>query len=156
MDFNLTLIGQSIAMIVFVWFCMKFIWPPLMSALDERAATIAEGLAAGEQAEKDLAQAKASADELIAEAKSQALEIVDQANKRANAIVDEGREDGKREKDRQIESAQSEIESQINQARDELRAKVSQVAVAGAEKILQREIDASAHKNLLDSLAAEI
>ena len=156
MDFNLTLIGQSIAMIVFVWFCMKFIWPPLITALDERAATIAQGLAAGEQAEKDLALAKANADELISEAKSKALEIVDQANKRANAIVDEGREDGKREKDRQIESAQSEIESQINHARDELRAKVGHVAVAGAEKILQREIDASAHKQLLDSLATEI
>ncbi len=156
MDFNLTLFGQSIAMIVFVWFCMKKVWPPLINALDERSAKIAQGLAAGEQAEKDLALAQVNADKLVAEAKTKALEIVDQANKRANAIVDEGRDDGKRERERQIESAQSEIESQINHARDELRAKVGAVAVASAEKILQREIDANAHRDLLNSLASQI
>jgi F-type H+-transporting ATPase subunit b len=155
-DFNLTLIGQTIAMIVFVWFCMKFIWPPIMGAIDARQVAIADGLAAAERGQNDLAQAKTEADKIIAAAREQARGIVDQATSRANEIVDAAKVDGETEKQRRLESARSEIDVEINRARDELRSQVAQIAVAGAEKVLAREIDANTHRDLLDRLAAEL
>jgi F-type H+-transporting ATPase subunit b len=155
-DFNLTLIGQTIAMIVFVWFCMKFIWPPIMSAIDARQIAIADGLAAAERGQNDLAQAKTEADKIIAAAREQARGIVDQATSRASEIVDAAKVDGETEKQRRLESARSEIDVEINRARDELRAQVATIAIAGAEKVLAREIDANAHRDLLDRLAAEL
>ncbi|MFK8016946.1 MAG: F0F1 ATP synthase subunit B [Gammaproteobacteria bacterium] len=156
MDFNATLIGQTIAMIVFVWFCMKKIWPPLREALDKRREEIAAGLAAGEQAVEAQAQAEVEARKLVDEARSQAIDIVDQANKRANAIVAEGKEDGVKERERQIAAGRAEIEQELNKAKDELRGQVSAIAVTSAEKILKREIDANAHNDLLSQLASQI
>ena len=156
MDINLTLIGQTIAMIVFVWFCMKFIWPPILNAIEERQAKIAEGLAAAEHGQQRLEQAQAEADDIVAEARKQATSILDQANARANEIVAEGKTDGIRERERQMTAAKSEIEQETNRAREALRGQVSVIAVASAEKILQREIDPEAHADILGRLAQEL
>jgi len=155
-DFNTTLIGQSIAMIVFVWFCTKYIWPFITNAIEARQVEIADGLAAAERGRSDLAQAKGDASKLVAQAREQAREIVEQANTRAGGIVDEGRAAGEAERLRQIESAKTEIEVQINRARDELRTEVATLAIAAAEKVLGREIDAKAHRDLLDRLANDL
>ena len=156
MDINLTLIGQTIAMIVFVWFCMKFIWPPLLNAIEERQEKIAEGLAAADQGEQRLDEARAQADEIVSEARKQATGILDQAHARANEIVAEGKTDGVKERDRQLAAAKAEIEQETNRAREELRGEVSAVALAGAEKILSREIDAKEHDDILGKLAQEL
>jgi len=151
-----TLLGQTFAMIVFVWFCMKYIWPPLLKAIEERQATIAQGLAAAEEGDKKLADATKKADEIISEARRQATGILDQAHGRANEIVAEGKADGVKERDRQLAAAKAEIEQETNRAREELRGQVSAVALAGAEKILSREIDAKTHEDILGKLAAEL
>jgi len=156
-DINIgTLGGQTIAMIVFVWFCMKFIWPHIISAIEERQEKIAEGLAAAEQGAERLDQAKAEADDIVADARRQASAILDQANARANEIVAEGKSDGTKERERQLAAAKAEIEQEANRAREELRGQVSAVAIAGAEKILKREIDASAHDDILGKLAQDL
>jgi len=155
-DINMTLIGQTIAMIVFVWFCMKFIWPPLLGAIEERQEKIAEGLAAADKGEAKLQEAKAQADEIISDARKQATSILDQAHARANEIVAEGKSDGVKERDRQLAAAKAEIEQETNRAREELRGQVSAVALAGAEKILNREIDAKEHDDILGKLAQEL
>jgi F-type H+-transporting ATPase subunit b len=155
-DINLTLLGQSIAMIVFVWFCMKFIWPPLLEAIEERQQQIEDGLAAADRGEERLVQAAAEAEEVIAEARQQATTILNQANARANEIVADGKADGVKERDRQLTAATAEIEQETNRAREELRGEVSAVAIAGAEKILNREIDAKTHEDILGKLAQEL
>ncbi|MBN1240788.1 MAG: F0F1 ATP synthase subunit B [Gammaproteobacteria bacterium] len=156
MDINLTLLGQTIAMIFFVWFTMKFIWPPIMSAIEARQVAIADGLAAAERGQSDLAQAKTEAEKIVAAAREQARGIVDQASSRANDIVEAAKSEGEAEKQRRLDSARSEIEVEINRARDELRAQVAAIAIAGAERVLAREIDANAHRDLLDRLAADL
>ena len=156
MDFNLTLIGQTIAMGVFVWFCMKFIWPPILAALEERRVAIADGLAAGQRAQADLEKAQVEAQSIIDDAKNQALEIVDQANRRGQTLVDEARTEGHRERERQIVAAKVEIEQERHQVREELRGQVSAIAMASAEKILGREIDPDAHRDILGRLANEL
>ncbi len=156
MDFNLTLIGQTIAMIFFVWFTMRFIWPPIINAIEARQVAIADGLAAAERGQTDLANAKTEADKIIAAAREQARGILDQANMRANGIVEAAKSEGDAERQRRLESARSEMEVEINRARDELRAQVAAIAVAGAERILTREIDPTTHRDLLDRLAAEL
>ncbi len=156
MDPNLTLIGQSIAMIVFVWFCMKFIWPPIMNAIEERREQIAAGLAAAEQGQAKLEQSKAEAEGIIADARKQATGILDQAHSFANEIVSEGKSEGVKERDRQLAAAKADIEQEANRAREELRGEVSAIAIASAEKILQREIDAKQHEDILSKLAAEL
>ena len=156
MDINLTLIGQTIAMIVFVWFCMKFIWPPILEAIEERQQQIADGLAAAEQGEERLEQARAESDEIVADARRQATSILDQAHARANEIVNEGKSDGVKERERQLTAAKSEIEQEANKAREELRGQVSAIAIASAEKILNREIDGKAHEDILSKLAQEL
>jgi F-type H+-transporting ATPase subunit b len=155
-DINLTLIGQSIAMLVFVWFCMKFIWPPILNAIEERQQQIADGLAAAEQGEEKLEQARAEADEIVSDARKQATSILDQAHARANEIVAEGKSDGVKERERQLTAAKSEIEQEANKAREELRGQVSAIAIASAEKILNREIDGKAHEDILGKLAQEL
>jgi F-type H+-transporting ATPase subunit b len=155
-DINLTLIGQAIAMTVFVAFCMKFVWPFIMSVIEERQTEIANGLAAAEQGQSSLTNAKAEADKILAAARDQARGIVDQANSRAAGIVDQGRTDGDTERKRQLEAARQEIGVETNRAREELRGQVAKIAVAGAEKVLAREIDANAHRELLSRLAAEL
>lgn len=157
MDINIgTLLGQTIAMIVFVWFCMRFIWPHIMGAIETRQKEIADGLAAAERGQSDLASARSEADRIIAEAREQARGIVDQANARASGIVDAAKSAGEAEKQRQLEGARAEIDVEMNRARDELRGQVATIAIAGAERILAREIDAATHRELLDQLAAEL
>ena len=156
MDINMTLIGQSIAMIVFVWFCMKFIWPPLLAALEERQQQIEEGLAAADKGKESLVKAAAEADEIVADARKQATGILDQAHARANEIVADGKSDGVKERERQLSAATAEIEQEANRAREELRGQVSAIAIASAEKILNREIDGKAHDDILGKLAQEL
>jgi F-type H+-transporting ATPase subunit b len=155
-DINLTLIGQTIAMIVFVWFCMKFIWPPILDALEERQQQIEEGLAAADKSQEKLVQAQAEADEIVKDARQQATSILDQAHARANEIVAEGKADGVKERERQLAAAKAEIEQETNKAREELRGQVSAIAIASAEKILNREIDGKAHEDILGKLAQEL
>jgi len=143
-------------MIVFVWFCMKFIWPPLLEAIEERQEKIAEGLAAADKGEEALVAAQAKADEIVADARKQATGILDQAHSRANEIVADGKADGTKERERQLTAAQAEIEQEANRAREELRGQVSAIAVASAEKILQREIDDKQHEDILGKLASEL
>ena len=156
MDINMTLIGQTIAMIVFVWFCMKFIWPPILSALEERQQQIEEGLAAADKSQEKLVEAQSRADEIVAEARQQATGILDQAHARANEIVADGKSDGVKERDRQLATAKAEIEQEAHRAREELRGQVSAIAIASAEKILKREIDGKAHDDILGRLAQEL
>lgn len=156
MDFNATLIGQVIAMIVFVWFCMKFIWPPLMTAIETRQQAIADGLAAADRGQSSLIEAKQEADKIVAAAREQARGIVDQANSRANAIVEEGRSEGVAQRQREVADGHAQIELEKARVRDELRSQVASIAIVGAERILAREIDPSAHRDLLDQLAREL
>lgn len=156
MDINMTLIGQSVAMIVFVWFCMKFIWPPIMNAIEERQTQIADGLAAAERGQQSLDKANVQAEEIVDAARKQATNILDQAHARANEIVAEGKADGARERERQLAAAVAEVEQEVNRAREDLRGQVSAIAVASAEKILRREIDSKAHEDILSKLAAEL
>jgi F-type H+-transporting ATPase subunit b len=152
----MTLLGQTIAMIVFVWFCMKFIWPPLLAAIEERQEKIAEGLAAADKGQESLEKAQAEAQSIIEDARKQATGILDQANSRANEIVADGKADGVKERERQLAAAKAEIEQETNRAREELRSQVSAIAVASAEKILEREIDGKQHADILGKLAAEL
>lgn len=156
MDINLTLIGQSIAMIVFVWLCMKLLWPPILNALEERQARIEEGLAAADQGQEKLVRAQAEADDIVADARKQATGILDQAHARANEIVADGKSDGVKERERQLVAAKAEIEQEANRAREELRGDVSAIAIASAEKILKREIDGNVHEDILGKLAREL
>ena len=156
MDINMTLIGQTIAMIVFVWFCMKFIWPPILNALEERQKQIEEGLAAADKRQEAHEAAEAQAQEIIAEARQQATGILDQAHARANEIVAEGKDAGVKERERQLAAAKAEIEQETNKAREELRGQVSAIAIASAEKILKREIDGKTHEDILGKLAQEL
>ena len=157
MDINLgTLLGQTIAMIVFVWFCMKYIWPPILNAIEERQKEIEEGLAAADKGQEALVKAAAEADDIVAEARKQATGILDQAHARANEIVADGKADGAKERERQLAAAKAEIEQEANRAREELRGQVSAIAIASAEKILNREIDDKAHDDILGKLAQEL
>jgi F-type H+-transporting ATPase subunit b len=151
-----TLVGQTIAMIVFVWLCMKYIWPVIMTAIEQRQTEIANGLAAAEKGQSSLATAKVEVDKIIAAARDQARGIVDQANTRATAIVEQGRADGEAARKAQVDAGRAEIEVELNRAREELRGQVARIAVAGAEKVLGREIDANAHRDLLGKLASEL
>jgi len=155
-DFNLTLLGQTIAMIVFVWFCMKFVWPPLVNALDERRKQIADGLAAAEDGRKALEEAQARFEETVREAREKAAEVIQQAEKRAREIVDEARGDAIAEGERLITQAKAEIAQEAGRARDALRGEVAAIAVSGARQLLEREIDPATHQQLLAKLAAEL
>ena len=157
MEVNIpTLLGQSFAMIVFVWFCMKYIWPPILTAIEERQAQIEEGLAAADKGQESLVKAAAEADEIVVEARKQATGILDQAHARANEIVADGKSNGVKERERQLTAAKAEIEQEANRAREELRGQVSAIAIASAEKILKREIDGKSHDDILGKLAQEL
>lgn len=156
MDINATLIGESIAFIVFVYFCMKKVWPPILSAIEERQKKIEQGLAASDQAEKDLQLAREKATAKLKEAKAQAAEIIDQAKKRAAQLVDEETKRGHQEREKIMAQGHLEIEAERNRAKEELRKQVSALAVAGAEKILGRQIDAATHSDILDTLVTEL
>ena len=156
MNFNATLIGQMITFSLLVIFTMKYVWPPIMKAMQERQKRIAEGLASAERGvrEQELAQAKAA--ETLKEAKQQAAEIIAQAQRRANEMIEESKNQARAEGERQLAAAQAEIEQEANRAREALRAQVADLAVAGASKVLEKEIDAKAHSKMLQELAAQI
>lgn len=156
MNFNLTLIGQSIAFIVFVWFCKTYVWPLFAAVLEERKKKIADGIEAAARAEKDLQLAQEKSTERLKEAKSEAAGIIDQASKRAAQIVDEAKEQAREEGQRIIAGAQAEIEQEVNRAKEALRTQVSAIAIAGAEKILEQSIDQAANEEMLNKLATEL
>lgn len=156
MNFNATLIGQSITFLVFVWFCMKYVWPPLMAALEERRAKIADGLAAAERGQKDLELAQSKVSDNLKEAKGQAQDIINQAQKRANEMVDEAKDIAREEAEKIKNAATADIDQQINSAREQLRKEVSSIAIAGAEQILKREVNAETHGEVLDDMMARI
>lgn len=156
MNINLTLIGQTISFAVFVLFCMKYVWPALISVMEEREKKIADGLEAAERADKDLELAQKKATEQLREAKQQASEIIEQANKRAAQIVEEAKDQAKAEGARLKAAAEAEIEQNVNRAKEELRGKVAALALAGAEKVLGASIDQQANDDLVNQLAAEL
>jgi F-type H+-transporting ATPase subunit b len=155
-SFNLTLIGQTAAFILFVWFCMRFIWPVIMNAIEARQIEIADGLAAAEKGKASLADAESSASQLVDEARQQAKTILDQAQSRAGEIVEAAKGEGEAEKQRALEGARAELAVEVNRARDELRGQVAAIAMAGAEQILGREIRPETHRELLDGLAEKL
>jgi len=155
-NINLTLIGQSITFLIFVWFCMKFVWPFIRNAMDARTQQIAEGLSAAERAHRDLELAKDKVSSQLKDAKLEAASIIEQANRRAAQIIDEAKDRAREEGDRIKASAQAEIEQERNRAREQLRAQVGALAVAGASRILGRAIDENAHRDIVDKLAQEL
>jgi len=156
MNINATLIGQAIAFFLFVVFCMKYVWPPILQALQERTAKIADGLAAAEHGKHEQELAEERAKELLREAKEQAAEIISRADKRGAEIVDEAKDEARAEGARLMTAAEAEIEQEVNRAKQELRSQVVSIALVGAGKVLEREVDESAHAELLNKLAAEI
>lgn len=156
MNINATLIGQSVAFFIFVVFCMKFVWPPVIAALHERQKKIADGLDAASRAARDLELAHEKVGQQLREAKAQAAEIIEQAKKRGNQIVEEAVEKARIDADRVKAQAQAEIEQELNSVKDALRAQLGSLAVEGAEKILGATIDQNAHAELVTKLAAEI
>ena len=156
MNINLTLIAQLASFAVFVMFTMKYVWPPLVRAMEQRKAKIADGLAAAERGahEKELAEQRAK--EKLHEAKQQSAEIVSRAEKRAVEIVEEAKGSAKLEGERILTAAKAEIDKEANKAREVLRVKVGELAVAGAEKILRKEINADAHKDIIESIASQV
>jgi F-type H+-transporting ATPase subunit b len=155
-NINLTLFGQTIAFAIFVWFTMKFVWPPITAAMQARQKKIAEGLDAAGRAQRDLQMAQEKAAQTLRETKEQAAEILDKANKTANAIVEEAKQQARGEGERLLASAKAEIEVEVNRAKDQLRAQVAALAVAGAEKILESSVDAKAHNDLVAKLASQL
>lgn len=156
MNINMTLIGQSITFAVFVWFCMKFVWPPIVAALEARKKQIADGLAAADRGKHELELAAKRAAESLHEAKQKSSEIIAQAEKRAAQIIDEAKNAAKDEGDRMVAAAKAEIEQESHRAREALRADVAALVVAGAGKILRREVNPQAHADLLDVIKNEL
>ncbi len=151
-----TIVGQAGTFLVFIWAVMKFVWPPLTQAMEERRQKIAEGLAQSVEAEQALDRARAEAEVVIREARIKAGEIIDQASKRGTQIVEQAREEALAERDRQVTAAEAEIRLATNQARDALRERLAELAVAGASRVIEKEIDPRAHRDMLDKLAAEL
>jgi len=156
MNINATLIGQAIAFFLFVVFCMKYVWPPILHALEERKKKIADGLAAGEHGKREQALAEDRAKDLLRKAKEQAGEIITRADKRATEIVEEAKGDARAEGGRLLTAAKAEIDQEVNRVKEDLRGQVVSVALAAASKVLEREVDETAHAELLNKLAAEI
>ncbi|MBE2894650.1 F0F1 ATP synthase subunit B [Spirabiliibacterium falconis] len=156
MNINATLIGQSIVFLIFVWFCMKFVWPPVIKAIEARQSQIANALASAEEAKKEQADAKVLVEKELAEAKKQAQEIIDLANKRRNEILDEVRGEAEAVKAKIIEQGYAEVDAERKRAREELRVQVASLALAGAEKIVGRNVDEAANNDIIDKLVAEL
>ena len=156
MNINLSLIAQAAAFALFIWFTIKFVWPPLLRAIEARQKQIADGLAAGEQGKKSLELSARQAEEAIKEARGRSAEIVTQAEKRAAQVVDEARTTAKAEGDREKAAAKADIQQEVSRAREQLREQVAALAVAGAEKILRREVDAKAHADLLEGIKKQL
>ena len=156
MNINLTLFGQTVTFIVFVWFCMKFVWPPIINALTERRQRIADGLAEAEKGMQSRAVAEQDAAKVLEAAKGQATEVLAQAQRRADEIVEESKRNARVEGERLLAGARAEIDQEVNRAREALRKEVVAIALRGAEQLLGREVDQSAHNDLLDDLAAQL
>lgn len=156
MNINLTLIGQAISFAIFVWFCVKYVWPPIIKALEERETRIADGLAAAEKGQRDLENAGQRVEEILQEGRDKAQEFVNQSQKRADEIVDQAKQTASEEGERILAAARGQIEQERNEARESLRREVAALALAGAEQVLMREVDANAHREVLDKLTAEI
>jgi len=156
MDITFTLIAQALTFVILIWFTAKFIWPPLMTAIETRQKTIADGLAAGERGKHDLDLAAKRSAEMLREAKQKAADILAAGDKRASEIIEAAKVQAKVEGDRIIAGSKAELEQEVFRAREQLRSQVSAIALAGAGKILGREIDAKAHNDLLDKLVAEM
>lgn len=156
MNINFTLIAQAIAFAVLIWFTVKFVWPPLLNAIETRQKEIADGLAAAQEGRSALEVAAKKSEATLNEAKQKASEIIGQAEKRATQIIEEAKGNAKAEGERILTGAKAEIDQEVNRAKEGLRAQVSALAVAGAEKILRKEIDSKAHSDMLSKLAAEL
>lgn len=156
MNLTVTMIAQAITFFVFILFCAKFVWPPLMRAIEARQKTIAEGLAAGERGRQDLDQASKQTAQMLAQARQQAQEIVGQADRRAAQIVEEAKAVARTEGQRLVAGAKAEIQQEVSRAKEALRAQVATLAVAGAEQILGREVDAKAHADLLRGVQSQL
>jgi F-type H+-transporting ATPase subunit b len=155
-NINLTLFGQTIAFAIFVWFCMKYVWPPLTQAMQERQKKIAEGLDAAGRAQQDLKLAQEKVSNTLRESREQATQIIEQANKQANAIIEDAKQQAQAEGERLIAGAKAEIEQEVNRARVELRTQVAALAILGAEKILESKVDTKAHNKLVEKLASQL
>ncbi|ARS52434.1 F0F1 ATP synthase subunit B [Kushneria konosiri] len=156
MNINMTLIGQMIAFAIFVWFCMKYVWPPITQALTERQQRIQEGLEEADRARAELHKANEQAEETLRESREEAARILDKTRVRANQMIEEARNDARAEGERMIANARSEIDSEIQQAKSELRAQVAALAIQGAERILESSIDEKKHREMVDRLAEEL
>lgn len=156
MSLNLTLITQIFVFGLLVWFTMKFVWPLILGAMDERSKRIADGLAAAEKGQKDLAQSKTKSEEVIREARARAVQIEDQARHRANELIDQAKSAAIAEGERLMASAQQQIQLESTRAREDLRKQVAVLAVAAASKLVEKEIDAKTHSDLLNKLATQI
>ena len=155
MNINLTLFAQAASFALFIWFTARFVWPPLLRAMEARQKTIADGLAAAEKGRRELELSSQRAEEAMHEARARSQEIVGHAEKRAAQIVEEAKSIAKAEGDRLVAAAKAEIQQEVSRAREQLREQVAQIAVAGAERILRREVDAKAHGDLLAELKRE-
>lgn len=156
MDINLTLFAQAAVFAIFIWFTARFVWPPLMKAVEDRQAKIADGLAAAEKGARSLQDASAKSDEALKQARAQAQEILAAANKQAAQVVEQAKGTAKAEAERIVSSARDEVGREIAHAKEALRKQVGELAVIGAAKILKREIDAKAHADVLNDLAARV
>lgn len=156
MDINATIIGQFLTFSILVWVTMKYVWPPITNTMHEREKKIASGLEAGERAKRELEMAEHKATSIIREAKQQASHIIEQANLHTAQLVEEAKSQAKLEGQRIVDLAQGEIDREVTQAKEALKAQLATLAVAGAEKIIQRKLDLSVHDDLLNELAAEI
>ena len=156
MSFNLTLIAQAVAFALFIWFTIKFVWPPMLRAIEARQKQVADGLAAAEQGKKSLEVSSKQADQAIQEARARAAEIIAQAEKRDTQMVEAAKVAAKAAGDREKAAAKADIQQEAQRAREQLREQVAALAVAGAEKILRREVDAKAHAELLDGIKKQL
>ena len=156
MNLNFSLVAQAITFAAFIWFTVKFVWPPMLRAIEARQKTIADGLAAAEEGKRSLETSSKQADAAIKDARGRAQDIIAQAEKRATQMIDEARNAAKEEGNREKAAAKAEIEQEVTRAREQLRDRVASLAVAGAEKILRREVDAKAHADLLDSIKRQL
>lgn len=156
MNINFTLFSQAMAFAIFIWFTVRFVWPPLMRAIENRQKTIAEGLAAGERGKRDLELASQRSGDVVREAKQRATDIIAQAEKRAAEIIEESKVTAREEGGRILTGARAEVEQEVFRARETLRQHVADLALAGATKILRREVDAKTHADLLASIKAEL
>jgi F-type H+-transporting ATPase subunit b len=156
MNINLTLFAQALVFAGFIWFTVKFVWPPLLRAIETRQKTIADGLAAAEEGKRSLELSNKRADDEVRKARERAAELLTQAEKRAAQMVEEAKQAAKEEGNREKAAAKAEIAQELTRAREQLRDQVASLAVAGAEKILRREVDAKAHGDLLDSIKQQL